>query len=58
MYQKALDNIPKKYLDDYILIYEDAMVTLSLYKIAKNYYNFKHPGYYYTSDEKYNSFPI
>ena len=58
LYQKALDNIPKKYLDDYILIYEDAMVTLSLYKIAKNYYNFKHPGYYYTSDEKYNSFPF
>jgi glycosyltransferase involved in cell wall biosynthesis len=58
LYQKALDNIPKKYLDDYILIYEDAMVTLSLYKIAKNYYNFKHPGYYYTSDEKYKSFPF
>jgi len=58
LYQKALDNIPKKYLDDYILIYEDAMATLSLYRIAKTYYNFKHPGYYYTSDEKYKSFPI
>ena len=58
LYQKALDNIPKKYLDDYILIYEDAMVTLSLYRIARTYYNFKHPGYYYTSDEKFNSFPF
>lgn len=58
LYQKALDNIPKKYLDDYIIIYEDAMVTLSLYKIAKTYYNFKQPGYYYTSDEKFKAFPL
>ena len=58
VFQKALKNIPKKYLNDYILEFEDTMITVSLYQVAQSYYGLKHAGYYYTFDEKRNRFPI
>ena len=57
IFQKALDGIPKKYLNDYILIYEDTMTIISLYREAQSFYNFEQIGYYYTFDEKGNKFP-
>jgi glycosyltransferase involved in cell wall biosynthesis len=58
IFQKTLDNIPEKYLYDYILGFEDTMITVSLYQIAQSYYCLRQPGYYYTFDEKGNQFPL
>ena len=58
VFQKTLDNIPEKYLYDYILGFEDTMITFSLYEVAQSYYCLRQPGYYYTLDEKKNRFPI
>ena len=58
IFQKTLDNIPEKYLYDYILGFEDTMITVSLYQIAQTYYCLRQPGYYYTFDEKGNQFPL
>jgi hypothetical protein len=52
IFQKTLDNIPDKYLYDYILGFEDTMITVSLYQVAQSYYGMRQPGYYYTFDEK------
>jgi len=57
IFQKALDNIPKKYLNDYILGFEDTMITVSLYQVAQSYYGMRQPGYYYTFDEKRKGYP-
>ena len=56
--QKTLDNIPEKYLYDYILGFEDTMITISLYEVAQSYYGLRQPGYYYTFDERRNKFPL
>jgi len=58
VFQKTLDFIPKKYSEDYILGFEDTMITVSLYHVAQSYYLFKQPGYYYTFDERKGRFPI
>ena len=58
IFQKTLNNIPEKYLYDYILGFEDTMITLSLYEVAQSYYCLRQPGYYYTFDERKNKFPL
>ena len=58
IFQKALDFIPEKYLNDYILGFEDTMITVSLYQVAQSYYNMNQPGYYYTLDEREGRFPL
>ena len=58
IFQKTLDNIPSKYLYDYILGFEDTMITISLYQVANSYYCLKQPGYYYTFDERRNRYPL
>ena len=58
IFQKTLDNIPEKYLYDYILGFEDTMITVSLYQVAQSYYGMRQPGYYYSLDEKKNRYPI
>ena len=58
IFQKALDNIPDKYLYDYILGFEDTMITVSLYQVAQSYYCLRQPGYYYTFDERKNRYPL
>jgi glycosyltransferase involved in cell wall biosynthesis len=45
--QKALDNIPSKYLNDYIVNFEDTMIMISLYQVANSYYCLRQLGYYY-----------
>ena len=56
--QKTLDSIPSRYLYDYILGFEDTMITFSLYQVAKSYYCLRQIGYYYTLDERRNKFPL
>ena len=58
IFQKTLDFIPEKYSNDYILGFEDTMITVSMYHIAQSYYLFKQPGYYYTFDERRGRYPI
>jgi len=55
--QKTLDNIPDKYLNDYLLGFEDTMVTFSLYEVAKSFYNLRQVGHFYSLDEKSRKFP-
>ena len=57
VFQKTLDFIPEKYSNDYILAFEDTMITVSLYNVAQSYYLLKQPGYYYTFDERKGRFP-
>ena len=58
IFQKTLDNIPSRYLNDYILGFEDTMITVSLYQVAQTYYCLRQPGYYYTFDERRNRYPL
>ena len=58
IFQKTLDFIPEKYSNDYILGFEDTMITVSLYNVAQSYYLFRQPGYYYTFDERKGRFPL
>lgn len=52
VYKKAVNNIGPKYTEDYILSYEDTIMTVSLFQIAKSYYYTKENGYYYSRDDK------
>ena len=56
--QKTLDNIPNQYLNDYILGFEDTMITFSLYQVTQSYYCLRQSGYYYTFDERRNKYPL
>ena len=56
--QKTLDNIPSRYLYDYILGFEDTMITISFYQVAQSYYCLRQAGYYYTLEERRNKFPL
>ena len=48
---KVLDNIGKKFTEDYINNYEDTLMVVYLLKFAKSYYLMKEKGYYYSHDE-------
>ena len=50
--KKAVNNIGTKFTEDYILIYEDTIMIVSLFQIAKSYYYMKENGYYYSKDDK------
>ena len=58
VYQKTLDVIPKKYSDDFILGFEDTMITVSMFNVAQSFYLMNHTGYYYTFDERKGRFPL
>ena len=51
IFQKALINIGPKYTEDYILTYEDTIMSVAIYQVAKSYYLMKQVGYYYSRDE-------
>ena len=55
--QKTIETIGPEYADDYILVYEDTIMQVTLYQIAQSYYLLKQPGYYYSRDEFYNRNP-
>ena len=53
---KVLNNIGKKFTEDYINNYEDTLMVVYLLKFAKSYYLMKEKGYYYSHDECKNKF--
>ena len=57
IFKKAIDNIGSKYTEDYIMGYEDTMMTVSLYEVAQSYYLLKQNGLYYSRDDKKGRFP-
>ena len=52
VFKKAVINMGPKYTEDFILDYEDTIMTVSLFQIAKSYYYMKEAGYYYSKDDK------
>ena len=56
VFKQVLSNIGKKYTDDYIMIYEDTIMAISLLQIANSYYLMKERGYYYNRDTNRNKF--
>ena len=52
IFKKVVDSIGPKYTEDFILSYEDTIMVVSLFQIAKSYYYTKESGYYYSKDEK------
>ena len=52
VFQKTINNIGPKYIEDFMLGYEDTVMTVSLFQIAKSYYYMKESGYYYSKDDK------
>ena len=57
IFKKVLKDIGPEYTDDYILYYEDTIMTISLLHIANSYYMMKEPGYLYSFDQKGKEFP-
>jgi len=59
IFKKVIDYIGPKYTGDYIIQYEDTIMSVSLFRVAKSYYYMRECGYYYAKEEcekKY--FPI
>jgi len=56
LFQKALSKIGLKYTEDYILVYEDTIMAITLLQIAKSYYLMKTKGYYYNKAKKNDYF--
>ena len=51
IFKKVLEFIGPTYTEDNIVIYEDTIMSVALFIIAKSYYLFKEPGYYRTINE-------
>ena len=49
-----INYIGPKYTEEHLLIYEDTIMALSLYKLAKSYFLMKEEGYYYSRSENQN----
>jgi glycosyltransferase involved in cell wall biosynthesis len=58
IYQKVLNRIGPKYTEDYILGYEDTMMTVALFQVANSYYYMKEEGYYYSRDDKISNLSL
>ena len=57
IFKKAIDNIGTKYTKDYITLYEDTMMIISLYQIAQSFYLMKQAGLYYSREYKWRRYP-
>ena len=57
IFKKAIDNIGTKYTKDYIRLYEDTIMSVSLYQIAQSFYFMKQAGLYYSRDDKWGRYP-
>ena len=57
IFKKAVDNIGTKYIDDYIILYEDTIMLVSLLQVAQSFYFLRQEGIYYSQDEKLGRFP-
>ena len=51
IFKKVLEYIGPKYTEDFILEYEDTIMSVSLFHIANSFYNIKEFGYYYAKNE-------
>ena len=58
LFKKLLEYIGPKYIEDYILEYEDTIMSVSLFQIAKSYYNMNEYGYYIAKEECESSVPL
>jgi len=59
IFKKVIEYIGPKYTEDYIIQYEDTIMSVSLFRVANSYYYMRECGYYYAKEEcekKY--FPI
>ena len=54
----VVKSIGPKYTEDYLLDYEDTIMAVSLFRIAKSYYYMKECGYYVSNEECQEFFPI
>ena len=52
VFKRVIDNTGPKYTKDFILSWEDTIMTVSLFQIAKSFYYMKENGYYYSKDDK------
>jgi glycosyltransferase involved in cell wall biosynthesis len=57
VFKKVLNLIGPKFTEDYILIYEDTIMAVTLFQIANSYYYIKEEGYYYYKEDKRNNLP-
>ena len=58
IFQKIIEFIGSKYTNDYLLDYEDTIMSVSLFRIAESYYFIKDCGYYYAKEENEAPYPI
>ena len=58
IFKKVVDFIGSKYTEDYLLDYEDTIMTVSLFHVANSYYYMQELGYYKSKRECENPFPI
>ena len=58
IFKKVVDFIGAKYTEDYLLDYEDTIMTVSLFHVANSYYYMPELGYYKSKRECENKFPI
>lgn len=56
--KKAIDNIGIKYTNDYITVYEDTIMSVSLFQVAQSFYFLKQEGLYYSQDNKSGRYPF
>ena len=57
IFKKVLEYIGTKYTNDYLLDYEDSIMSVSLFRVANSYYHMKEYGYYYAKDDCKNPLP-
>jgi glycosyltransferase involved in cell wall biosynthesis len=55
VFKEVLNRIGPKFTEDYILDYEDTIMTVALFQVANSYYYMKEEGYYYSRDDKRKS---
>ena len=58
IFKDILKYIGTKYLEDYLLEYEDTIMSVSLFRIANSYYYRQECGYYVAKEECENQFPL
>jgi glycosyltransferase involved in cell wall biosynthesis len=58
VFKEVLEYIGPKYTEDYLLEYEDTIMSISLFRIANSYYNMEESGYYYAQEECEDIFPL
>ena len=58
VFKSALKYIGPKYTEDYLLDYEDTIMTVSLFRVARSYYYMNECGYYRARYECESPFPF